>query len=167
MTFSTYDELRAWFAKATVAEVIACITEMRKAEYSGDETHEWELCELSTLRHAQQLAEIPHPDCCEAQQKWPTVYMYLPWDDKNDRYGRENPIWSAQTLERVSDCFNAPEAWCCPYCGTRLPKFVKRTDELPQPMMDHGPYHCETCGERPDVCSCHPHEVAWRLEKRQ
>lgn len=166
ITFDSYDELRAWFAKATVEEVIALIVEMREADYSGDDTHEWELCELASLRHDQQLAEIPHPDCCEAQQKWPTVYMHLHFDGHKDRYVGE-PYWSAAKVERVRDGYKAPEPWCCPYCGTRLPKFVKRTDELPQPMMDHDGYHCRTCGERPDVCACHPFHVAWRLEKRQ
>lgn len=139
-----------------------------KSKVGLSEADEDDLGELQGLRHDQQLAEIPYPQCCEAMRDFPAVYMHLPWNEDDDCYGSENPEWRlvlpehAPVKERYST--NRPAPRYCPYCGKRLPKFVKRTDDLPQPMMKHGPHYCETCNERNNECTCHPHEVAWRLE---
>jgi len=141
-----------------------------KSKVGLSEEDEDELGELQCQRHDEQIREIPSPQCCEAMRQFPAVYMYLPWDEKNDQYGSENPQWHLSLPEHLSRLTrgtlyrDAPEARHCPYCGKRLPKFVKRTDELPQPMMNHEAHYCRTCNERNNECVCHPHEVAWRLE---
>lgn len=137
-----------------------------KSKVGLTEDEEDELGELQGQRHQQQLKEIPSPQCCESMREWPAVYMYLPWDEDHDRYGIENPEWRLVIPEHIplKDRYaDRPAPTYCPYCGKKLPKFVKRTDELPQPMMAHGPYYCETCGERNQDCTCHPHETIYEL----
>lgn len=148
------------------AKLINRIAELRKREYDDDFTEEDEdlLGELQGERYLQQLAEIPAPTCCAAMMQFQCVYMHIPWDEENDKHGTENPEWRTQKLERVHDPWEAPPAKFCPYCGKRLPLFVKRDPkDVPKPLMAHGPHYCETCGERNQECTCHPHETIYEL----
>ena len=58
-----------------------------------------------------------------------------------------------------------PEPKFCPYCGTALPKLVRKKP-MPKNIcrVTDGGYYCSTCRERLDNCLCDPPASAFEPE---
>lgn len=58
-----------------------------------------------------------------------------------------------------------PEPTHCPFCGTPLPKMVRK-DPIPPHIcrVTDGGYYCDTCKQRLNACICDPPEAAFEPE---
>lgn len=123
--------------------------------------------------HIKQMLSIPRPMCCEAAKTHPAITLSV--DDGNDSntgtarwyITLNDAIVRAIFSERKDQWYNnIPEPKFCPYCGTPLPKMVRK-NPMPEGIcrITDGGYYCDTCGKRGDNCTCLPPSAAFEEEK--
>lgn len=106
------------------------------------------------------------PNCCEAVQKWKTIYIAT--DITTETLGTDNevlqPFWYAGFNKDVlATRFNIPKVTFCHFCGTKLPEIVP-SGITKQIGEDDGDGYCAKCGERCMCCHCLPPQCAWKPE---
>lgn len=138
----------------------------KKNDRTDEEESEYEkICDV--LLKEQTLA-VPRPPCCKAAQEYPQL-LFFAEDGLEPTKGhwslahiREVHAYLPDLATRWGDAF--PEPKFCSYCGTALPKMVRKPAErLPKPLcvVEDGGYYCSTCHERGGVCLCLPPAAAF------
>jgi hypothetical protein len=152
------------------------LQELQKRESLDDMTKdEWkEFVALEKeIREADMDAFI-FPTCCEEARKHPSVFVGVNVYDGDSREAEAMwivppiPINDVRThlMEKYgTDGLLRPSPKFCPYCGTPLPKLVRK-DPFPEEtcVVEDGGYYCSTCKERLNCCICFPSEHAWKIE---
>jgi hypothetical protein len=97
------------------------------------------------------------PVCCRDSVLRKTIRL-----DVEDGGKPERAVWRAATYDELGSWNHPIEARFCPFCGKSLPE-MQRMANPPSPLcvIEDGGYRCSTCGERLNVCECHPPEDAF------
>lgn len=143
------------------------------AGLTGPEDVEYE--ELMSDRHAEVMDMIPLPTCCEAVRTHPAVVFTVDYGD-GDSHKSEGRWYIAKHQELMHQRSAAdpqyyrqpvPEPKFCPYCGTALPKMVRK-NPIPKTVcqVTDGGYYCATCRERLNCCLCDPLSSAFEPEQK-
>jgi hypothetical protein len=126
-----------------------------------------EFGDLCEKRREEIMLMIPLPQCCEGAKKYPAVHFEVGGGDE-DSHKVDGRWWVGlfKELEHVlarkdrdyyanADAF--PEPKFCPYCGTPLPRMVRKKPMPPNICrVQDGGYYCSTCRENLNGCLCDP-----------
>ena len=134
------------------------------------EEEDLELERLYSERRREQFAAVVRPTCCEAIQKYP-VLSFVVHHDEGDT-SKANGHWHIRVSEKFWYDFHVgdldaymlgmPEPEYCPFCGTPVPKMVRKNPPPPHICkVTDGGYYCDTCTERLDGCICDPSAAAF------
>lgn len=129
-----------------------------------------ELEELLAQRRRGQFAAVVHPNCCAAIQKYPllTFRVKYPESDSATASGKwavrvDEGFWYDYYTEDLSKYIGEmPEPEYCPFCGTHVPKMVRKDPPPPHVCrVTDGGYYCDTCKQRLNECICDPPSAAF------
>jgi hypothetical protein len=73
----------------------------------------------------------------------------------------------SETWPNICVVDKAPDPKFCPFCGTPLPKLVKKKRPPKVQLVEDGGYYCSTCGERIRSCECPYPEQAYEPERKK
>jgi hypothetical protein len=150
--------------------------EERESAADGlSQAEKWELRDLRDSRQEEILGRIPVPPCCTEARRYPTIVFAVRYGEEipsNQATGRwEAAVHPRAVSEKAKDAAwyeNYPEPKFCPFCGTRVPKMVRKD---PPPtnicLVQDGGYYCSTCKERLNDCVCDPLSSAFEPEHEE
>ena len=144
--------------------------------------------------YEEQINSFPVPQCCDAIQNYPVVYIdCLRADDLEnslhdyEEYEIINVFWNIQSNYKPRynlDSYNyftkkskqkfigeyqtsQPKIQYCPFCSTSLPKLIlKPEEERNYPIADWKiEGQCLTCNNENYNCYCYPELSAWKIEE--
>jgi hypothetical protein len=103
------------------------------------------------------------PKCCERAQKEKAVYLRVKDGYYGNNINRDSPVeWVTSGWADELNCQQEVPANFCPFCGTKVPRIVKRKDPPEKVItVSDGGYYCDTCKKRLNVCECECIEALW------
>jgi hypothetical protein len=133
---------------------------------------EREFDELWEKRRSEQFAAVPRPTCCEDIQRYPILFFSV--NRGKDDTSKDSGRWQIRVSEGFWYDFHVgdldsyitgmPDPEYCPFCGTHVPKMVRKDPPPPNICrVTDGGYYCDTCKLRLNECICDPPAAAFEI----